>query len=147
MWDFLGFYKRRNHFRETIETLKRFLWDSSFLQVVVIYVYVLLFLCVFFLCAHSRTSLLSHNVHVCLFALKYNVAECSCGVLSLVPALFTLSDVCLFFKWLCEVLYFNSGMSDCSLAQSLVSVSDNKNKRQKRSSASWRSVYSSYPWL
>ncbi len=34
---------------------------------------------------------------------KYNMAESFCGVLSLVPALFTLPDVCLVFAWLCEL--------------------------------------------
>lgn len=42
-------------------------------------------------------------VSFALCQLKYNAAECFCGVLSLVPALFTLTDVCLVFKWLCEL--------------------------------------------
>lgn len=130
---FLGsFIKREINNRDFKEISLRFLFPPGCCDVLC----VLLILCVFFLCAHSRTSLLSHNVHVRLFALKYNAAECFCGVLTLVPALFTLSAVCLVFKCLCEVLYFSSGMFDCSSAQSLVSGSDNKNKRQKRSSAS-----------
>lgn len=42
-------------------------------------------------------------VSFALCELKYNAAECFCAVLSLVPALFTLPDVCLVFKWLCKL--------------------------------------------